>query len=88
MSKQIVLRIALVSVAALMIGLAGCNAGNPAANTPPPPQGTVPKSIADQLSHLPPDQQAQILKNNPDSPQAKAIRERQNGSAQSGSAGK
>ena len=61
MSKQIVLRAALVGVCTLMIGLAGCS-HQPATTAPPP--GTVsapPQSVLDQVKSLPPEQRQRAM---------------------------
>jgi hypothetical protein len=64
MSKQIVLRAALVGGCALMIGLAGCNKSDSGAALPPHPAGTagpLPNNMQQQINSLPPEQRARAL---------------------------
>jgi len=62
MSRQIVQRIGLAGICALMIGVAGChNSEPPAAPIAPGTAGPVPKNVLDQIKGLPADQQQRAM---------------------------
>ncbi len=62
MSKQKLLRVALVGACTLMIGLAGCNNNQPtSAPIPPGTPGKPPQSMVDQVNNLPPEQRQRAL---------------------------
>jgi len=61
MSKQIVLRAALICVCTLMIGLSGCHNQSDAKPLPAGDPGKPPSSQMEQINNLPPEQKQRAL---------------------------